>query len=708
MAKFRYLILGVLYFLYGLSSFAQKREIDSLSSVIKHSNSPIFRADAYYQLSEYFSASDIDTIYYLCNKSISIIDENFNKDLPSATKNNYLRIKANALNNLGYFYREKGAVSMALEYFYKSLSIREQINDKKGIAESYSNLGYMCNNSGEIDKALSFHLKSLNIRESINDLKGQATSLNRIAVIYGQQAEAIRKKNGSIDVIENKTKQALNYHNRSLELRQRLNDKERLAESYNSIGMIHFVILKSLIDDGMTADTINIEKKKAKKYFEESFRIRNEISDKKGIAQSLNNLASYYLLNSDLTNAEQKGIKSLEISEKIGNPEQIRNSAYTLYKIYEKNNELKKAFEMFKLYILMKDSLQNSSYIQKQVQLEFQRKIEADSLTLIKQQNVIAANKLKDEQRFKWYLLIFIIIIILFVILFYNRYQIARKKNHIIRAQHQAVEEQKNQIVKKNAEIMSSINYAKRIQSTILPPDSKINHLLPDTFVIYLPKDIVSGDYYWLETNKKDPDTIFFAACDCTGHGVPGALVSLVCHNALTLAVTDLGLTLPSTILDISADIIIENLSKNNMADDEIKDGMDIALCSLNKKTGELNFAGANNPVWILKANNNFIEIKGNKQPVGKIENRKPFVNHTYQLEPGDVVYVFTDGYADQFGGELGKKFQRTRFRKLIQDITPLSLTEQKNTLLNTFEQYKGNLEQVDDVCIMAVRYIPE
>lgn len=223
--------------------------------------------------------------------------------------------------------QQKGVISLALEYFFKSLAIRQQIKDKKGIAESYSNIGYVYNNSGEVQKALSFHTKSLKLRQSINDLKGQATSLNRIAVIYAEQADELREKNSPKVLIDQKINQALGYHYKSLELRQKLGDKERYAESLKSIGLVHFSIMKELIAENIDIDSIKNESVRANKYFSNSLKFRISIADKKGIAECLNNLAKLNFFNNDNDLAKKYALESLTIAQKIGFPEQIRNAA---------------------------------------------------------------------------------------------------------------------------------------------------------------------------------------------------------------------------------------------------------------------------------------------------------------------------------------------------------------------------------------------
>ncbi|HWY11814.1 MAG TPA: SpoIIE family protein phosphatase, partial [Bacteroidia bacterium] len=217
------------------------------------------------------------------------------------------------------------------------------------------------------------------------------------------------------------------------------------------------------------------------------------------------------------------------------------------------------------------------------------------------------------------------------------------------------------------------------------------------SFVLYKPKDVLSGDFYWLEKTK---DTIFFAACDCTGHGVPGAMVSVICSTALNRAVKEFDIKDTGKILDKVRELVLETFEKS---ESEVQDGMDISICAINTKTRELKWSGANNPLWYLQ-NGEPKEVTANKQPIGKVDNPTPFTTHTVQLNKDDIIYVFTDGYADQFGGPKGKKFKYKQLKELILSIASKKMNEQKDILFTAFENWKGNLEQVDDVCIIGVR----
>ena len=258
------------------------------------------------------------------------------------------------------------------------------------------------------------------------------------------------------------------------------------------------------------------------------------------------------------------------------------------------------------------------------------------------------------------------------------------------------VEAKKEEIEEAHKEITDSINYAKRIQSAILPSSKVVRECLKNAFVLYQPKDVVAGDFYWMEALN---DRVIFAAADCTGHGVPGALVSVVCNNALNRSVREFGLKDPGEILDKTREIVIAEFEKS---EDEVKDGMDIAICSLERDM--LKYAGANNPLWLVK-DGEILETKANKQPIGKFDQLLPYSTHTFQLEKSDTIYIFSDGYVDQFGGDKGKKFKAKPFKELLLSMQHLNMAKQKERLQRTFNNWKGDIEQVDDICVIGVRF---
>jgi serine phosphatase RsbU (regulator of sigma subunit) len=277
---------------------------------------------------------------------------------------------------------------------------------------------------------------------------------------------------------------------------------------------------------------------------------------------------------------------------------------------------------------------------------------------------------------------------------FYN-YKLVVKTENRLSEEKKEVELQKEVIEKVNNEIRDSIMYAKRIQLAILPNKKLINSHLKESFILYKPKDIVAGDFYWLEVTK---DSVFFAVADCTGHGVPGAMVSVICNGGLNRSVREFGLTDPGNILDQTRALVLQEFEKS---EEEVKDGMDIALCKLEGTT--LSYSGANNPLWIIR-NEEFLETKADKQPIGKHEASTPFTTHTVELEKGDTIYIFSDGFPDQFGGEKGKKYKSGNFKKFLVSIQEHPMEKQRELLNTEFESWKGKLEQIDDVCVIGVK----
>ncbi|MGZ4033835.1 MAG: PP2C family protein-serine/threonine phosphatase [Bacteroidia bacterium] len=296
----------------------------------------------------------------------------------------------------------------------------------------------------------------------------------------------------------------------------------------------------------------------------------------------------------------------------------------------------------------------------------------------------------------------------LFIFLVVNFFKIQNtKQEKMLESKNQNLEIQKQLVINKNEliegkqkEILDSITYAKRIQQAILPSDKIVEQLLPESFILYKPKDIVSGDFYW--TAEWGSQTMF-AAVDCTGHGVPGAFMSIVGQNILNQAVNEHGLTKPSLVLNALNKNVSRTLGENGT--DQIKDGMDIALCSYDKKQMTLQFAGAFNPLWILRGEE-IIEVKGNKFPIGSfLDNTiQNFDNHEIKMLKGDIIYIFTDGYADQFGGPKGKKFKYKNIKKMLLENKNETMQRQKEILDKTLNSWKGELEQIDDILIIGVK----
>jgi serine phosphatase RsbU (regulator of sigma subunit) len=292
------------------------------------------------------------------------------------------------------------------------------------------------------------------------------------------------------------------------------------------------------------------------------------------------------------------------------------------------------------------------------------------------------------------------------ILLIRMRYRLTKKE---IVARH-ALEQSKHEVEEKNREIVDSINYAKRIQDALIPPKGVMERIIPNSFVIFKPKDIVSGDFYWVSNTNTTTNTtsdqdnlVLFSAADCTGHGVPGAFMSVIGLKLFNQSVKQAEVNSPAEALDFLNTEVFNTVNLHSDGENVIRDGMDVALCALNYSTLKLYFAGANNPVYIIR-NKELHEIKGDKKPIGSYQSEEHFTNNEYQLEKGDMVYVFSDGYPDQFGGPKGKKLKYSVFKRLLTNNSHLEVEEQKKVLEDYFEEWRGELEQLDDVCVIGVR----
>ncbi|KAA3650234.1 MAG: hypothetical protein DWP98_05515 [Bacteroidetes bacterium] len=598
---------------------------------------------------------------------------------------------ANTYNNIGIIYKEQGNLPSALDYYLKALKKHEEINDKSdGYANVLSNIGIIYKEQKEYEKALEYYFKSKSTFEKLsNQSIGLANTLNNIGIIYH---------------LKDEDDLALEYYKTALKMQEEIGEQSiGMASSLTNIGTIKEV--HGLHDE-------------ASQYFEKAKKIQESIGDKKGMANSLFFLGNLHVE----TNRVNEGIvlckQSLELAIELELLELKMNSCDCLADAYQRLNNASKAFEYFKKYISYRDSLLNQEntreITQKAMKFEFEKtqyqdsliraEAEAKRMLAQKEKDLIKETQIRRQRIYTTaggagFLLMMGLAVVLF-----RGYKNKQKANEIITAQKeevelqkQAVEFQKEIIEEKNKEIVDSISYAKRIQTAILPSDKALSSILPDSFIYFQPKDIVSGDFYWVD---KKGDEVFFAAVDCTGHGVPGAMVSVVGHNGLNRVLKEFGITKPNAMLDKLNLIVEETFEKS---DESVKDGMDIALCCWNKKTNILNYSGANNPLYLIR-NNELIEYKPDKQPIGKFDYRKAFTNHEIQLEKGDSIYIFSDGFADQFGGPKGKKFMYKPFKRLLTEISNFAIAKQKEILMTHFQDWKGEMEQIDDVCVMHVK----
>jgi len=638
---------------------------------------------------------------------------------------------ATSLNNIAANYTQLGEAKKAIEYLEKGLKIQEELNDKEGIARSLSNLAFEYDKQGDIPKSLEYNHRSLKIKEAIGDKDGIANSFNNMGIIYVMQdnydkaldyfnkaykiQKEINNKNAIPQTVSNigfvyleqgKTETALKYYNESLVLAKEINAKQVVAGILGNIGGIYHILAKKA-DVKVNSKQSDSLYKLALSNFQDALAIQIEIESKSGIATTLINITEIYDDMGNTKLAKEHGEKAYKIANELGQPYLTKQISSALSKVYQKLGNYKLAYEMVLLHKAMADSINNENTkkasLQKSFQYEYDMKAAADSVRVAEERKVTAA-QLKQEKTQRFALYGGLALVITFSIFVFNRFRLSQKQKSIIEKQKSLVDEknlelneQKQIIEDHQKEIIDSITYAKRIQDAILPPDDLIKSKLPQSFVLYKPKDIVAGDFYWME---QIGDTVLIAAADCTGHGVPGAMVSVVCSNALNRAVKEFHLSDTGAILDKVTDLVLETFEKSVA---EVKDGMDISLLSINKVSKEIKWSGANNPLWYFEGVE-LKEITADKQPIGKSDHRKLFTTHLIEFKEGTTFYLFTDGYADQFGGPKGKKYKYKQFQETLSSSFNFEPIEQYETLNSSFENWRGELEQVDDVCVIGIK----
>jgi serine phosphatase RsbU (regulator of sigma subunit) len=292
----------------------------------------------------------------------------------------------------------------------------------------------------------------------------------------------------------------------------------------------------------------------------------------------------------------------------------------------------------------------------------------------------------------------------------YNRFKLSRKQNEIIANQKLEVEKQKEVVDEKNKNITDSINYALRIQRSFLPKEDELKKYLGEHFIIYRPKDIVSGDFYWMTpVSNAENDLLVLAVGDCTGHGVPGAMMTMIGNTLLNQTIGNFAINTPAEALDFLNKELPKNLKKQNQQS-EIKDGMDMVMCELDRKNMKMYFSGANNTLYLIR-DNVLTEFKGDKQAISASDEatKKPFTPHEIDIFEGDCFYMSTDGIADQFGGLAGKKFKSSRLKELLIRISDKEMIEQKKSVEAEIDEWMFpnatiNYEQVDDICIIGFK----
>ena len=658
--------------------------------------------------------------------------------------------------NIGEVYMYQGNYLKALDLYQKALKIFEKysksnnltvsLSCKKGMVRSYNDIGTIHAENQALPLSLEYFKKALSTEEQIGDKRVISGCYNNIGIIYYMQSDY---------------PQAIEYYKKSLKTAEEINDKPGMSERYNNLGLVY-------ADKGNANLAIN--------YYLKSFKIDEELGDKKGMAIVLGNIS---LLNNQIKNyreAIKYAERSLEIAKNIGSLDEQKCAYNYLSTAYDSLKNYKKTSQYLKLFKLLNDSIYNieSGKQIKEMEAIYQTEKKQKEIELLNKDKELQNAKISKQETQKIGLIAGIILMLVLLVVIFVSYNQKKKANKLLVFQKHQIEEKNEELNQQNEEIASqrdeiesqrdllinqkehieeihkevtdSINYAKRIQEAVLPVSAPARAVLGEHFILFKPKDIVSGDFYWttkIVGNRQSAvnspqsavnspqtadcklptaDLLIVVVADCTGHGVPGAFMSMLGISFLNEIVRKQEITQANHILNELRKEIVNALQQKGQVDEQ-KDGMDISLLVVNTETNECQWAGANNPLYIVRGGQNpqgltkpellqnlegLEEIKGDKMPIAIYLVMNEFTNHNFNVEKGDCLYLFSDGFSDQYGGSNKRKFMSGNFKKLLQNISSKSMKEQKKILSETIDSwmnYSGKTyEQTDDITVLGIK----
>lgn len=579
------------------------------------------------------------------------------------------------LNRMGIIYKNMDQYEDAIYYYQEALKIEEERKDSTGICRALINIGNIYfQNRKNFTQAINFYTKAINISKAINDKNNTAVLLNNIGLIFYNQE---------------KYQEALNNFKEALSIYIELEKPDGVAETENYLAVLY-------------AKLGNF--KKADKFIKNSYNHYSSIGAKPRIAETLRDRGDIFLEWGQYNQALESYFKSYELFIELGSKTNIANIYHKISETYAKLNNYKKAFDYHTLSTDLNDSL-FSEKMNKQI-AEFQTLYETEKkdkeISLLNKDKALQDSQLKRQKLVIWFFTIGFGVISILLILILRLFRQKQKANKILEQKNEEISLQRDHIFQQNKEITDSIAYASRIQNALLPPPELIEKIIPNSFVLFKPRDIVSGDYYWL---SQKGNKIIAVTADCTGHGVPGAFMSM------------LGISFLNEIVNLSnedelkADIILNDMRSLVISSlrqtgnvGESRDGMDMTLCIIDYDKMEVNYAGAYNPLYIVR-NCELIEYKPDKMPIGiHIKKSENFTSQNIPLKKGDILYTFSDGYVDQFGGPDDSKFRKKNFKELLLEICSENMQKQKEILDRTIVEWMDGYEQIDDILVSGIK----
>jgi serine phosphatase RsbU (regulator of sigma subunit)/Tfp pilus assembly protein PilF len=601
----------------------------------------------------------------LDNSKYDLVEKKLDTLLVIAKEEKMDTLLAEYYNLHGTLNKDQSKIKEAIYDYSKAVELYEILKIPNSMAGTYINIGTIYNSLGEYKKALSYYFKAMKIYQAGVKSSNVGILYNNIGTSYQKQQQY-----SSSNI----------YLQKAFKIAQATGDSMLAAMSTHNLGINY--------SESKNYDTAIV-------YYNNSLNYIKNYSEGQGHIFNCKQLGeAYYHLNK-LDKAEENLLRAVRISNEIGYSSGIEDIYDLLSDVYEAKKDYKKALVYNRIYTQLKDSLSSEAIktgiikAQYETEMRQQKKMQDQEQ---KNRDLISQAKIDSQKKIIMASLIALAVVLVLVIFVLRGYNAKRKANLIISKQKEIVE-------LKQKEILSSIYYAKRIQNALLTSENYFRKRLEDFFILYKPKDIVSGDFYWGLEHK---GLFYLIVADCTGHGVPGAFMSLLNISILNELIIEKGISTPDQILNEARKEIIRSL--NPEGGDESKDGMDCILCAFDFKKSKLQYACANNS-FFLKRGDELIISETDKMPVGlSHDNEKSFTLHEMEIRKNDVLFLITDGYADQFGGPKGKKFKYKQLQEVLLRIGNSDIELQKKELNSEFENWKGQLEQVDDVCVIGIK----
>ncbi len=598
------------------------------------------------------------------------------------------------------------------------------VDNKDGLALLYNNVGLIYKTKGEYDKAIEYYQKNLKIQEEIGRTLNKAMGMSNIANVYyvfaidyskamdyykqslelfiqyaeenaDSSQETIRAKQGVLNTYMNiggvyreqdDSDLALENYRKAIEVAEELGDKPKIADVQSRIAMIY-------LDGGSYQEGLEAGLN--------ALQVYREVGQRKEEAIILEEIGTIYFRWGRYQESLEYYNQSLVISQELN----LKKEVYDVYReisdVHSALGNYKEALADYTKFVELKDSSIREENLKQINELETKyetERVESQN-AILEATNAAQEADIRRQRLFLFGLIAIAIIILGFGSFAYRQYRAKKKANILLNEQNIEIKQQRDQIFQQKQEITDSIHYASRIQNAVLPREELLSKL-SDHFILFKPRDIVSGDYYWM--TEKDGKT-FVLAADCTGHGVPGAFMSMLGISFMNEIVNKSDHTEANIILNQLRANVVQSLHQRG-EEGEQKDGMDLALCVIDVKLKKIQYAGAYNPLIMIR-NGEMIEYKADKMPIGiYAEKDHSFTNNEIEVQKGDNFYMFSDGYVDQFGGPKAKKFMSKNFKELLLSICPKTMKEQREILDRTIEEWRGQIEQIDDILVMGFR----